>query len=537
MVTMSFSHSTQAGPDILLIPPRSQAMNTISHSQAWQRLHAVRPGETLNTISHAAIREHVRGACENQVAAAHAAFDDRHNSQTPAPVRVSDVNRAHGHPLPKPASLIFDEPMNLKSGLRYDFTGISISVSASVPFLFEADGLENVEISGCTVVADKKLSFLRINGSRKVMVRDCDVTATCFGIVLRTGNEAIHIADNRFSQTTRAGVFAQGENRNVLICGNTFHGTNHASNFAAGIVLASIVVRNPANIMADYYADGHWALASTQLERLKCPQMFVVENNKIINSLSSGIYCDGAIGCVIAGNEIVECDKEGMCLDGGSSLNLVEANIFKRNGRRIRQSDWDLANDFVLHQGRDAAGASNAKLPGLSLDSAIMNCVRSNTFDDNWGGGIKMVRAGFLNWVDDNRIALTGDATRHDTPFAGILLDNHPPDCNSVDLDFAACHGNWLTRNFVTSYEPGIRLADNCGHNTITNNSVTASCCAIDARQAPHTVLSENDLHGKLRKYQVLISPARKLLRPLRQRFMALVNGRYKKGWSSGNSL
>jgi hypothetical protein len=184
----------------------------------------------------------------------------------------------------------------------------------------------------------------------------------------------------------------------------------------------------------------------------------------------------------------------------------------------------------VLPYGRDAAGASNAKLPGLSLDSAIMNCVRSNTFEDNWGGGIKMVRAGFLNWIEDNRIARTEDVTRRDEPFAGILLDNHPPDCNSVDLDFAACHGNWLTKNFVTGYEPGIRLADDCGHNRIANNSVTASHCAIDARQAPYTVRSENDLRGKLVKYQILVSPARKLLRPLKQRFIALVSGRYKKG-------
>ncbi len=110
--------------------------------------------------------------------------------------------------------------------------------------------------------------------------------------------------------------------------------------------------------------DGFWAKPQPMMERLRAPHDNVVVDNQIAENRSSGMYSDGSVRNVIVSNRIERNAKEGLCLDYGSTANVVAWNLFRGNGRRWGMSDEDLRREFVFGLGRLPDGSSPAKVPG-----------------------------------------------------------------------------------------------------------------------------------------------------------------------------
>jgi len=138
------------------------------------------------------------------------------------------------------------------------------------------------------------------------------------------------------------------------------------------------------------------------LEKTLKPSFIFIERNILNRNRAQGIYCEGALKCVIEDNLIQGNNKEGICFDWGSALNVFTGNKVLNNGERARMSERDLKDDFIEAFPLLADGSSSCKLPGLSLDNGVMNLITGNKFHRNFGGAIKMVRSALCNVVIEN---------------------------------------------------------------------------------------------------------------------------------------
>ena len=209
-----------------------------------------------------------------------------------------------------------------------------------------------------------------MNASQQVRVEHVEIhSLTNDGIVV-TGSTAVVVTRNRIHGITGAGILLHRGTTSSVVERNEIDGDLGASNMTAGIVLSDREVDLASDPSAIFGPGGYWVVTEPITSRLNPPHDAVVFN-RVSRNLSSGIYSDGGVRNVIASNMIVGNAKEGLCLDNGSTANVVASNILQQNGDRWGEPDWVLAQDQVLSGGRLADGTAAEKVPGISLDKHL----------------------------------------------------------------------------------------------------------------------------------------------------------------------
>ncbi len=214
------------------------------------------------------------------------------------------------------------------------------------------------------------------------------------------------------------------------------------SNWHAGIVLTDRNAEPADDATTLLRVDGILVKQAKITDRITIPHDNVIIRNQIIGNKTSGIYSDGGVRNVFVQNTIRDNSKEGMCMDNGSTSNVVAFNLFRGNGKRWRMSDADLKRDFVGNYGRLPDGTSPAKLPGISMDNAAYNQVVFNQIDRNYGSGIKMVRTSFYNLIGMNTVTDNNEGANAHLHYFGILAGYAGADEAAWDLDFVPSRGN-----------------------------------------------------------------------------------------------
>lgn len=301
----------------------------------------------------------------------------------------------------------------------------------------------------------------------------CDLQGA--GIVIGNDSQAISLKQINIRGLGGAGILIGEGSKSILIEDCVIEKGRGKSNWTAGIVLTdrccTDFMSTPDSIFGP---DGYWALQQPIFDREDIVGLCVVRNNIIRDNLSSGIYIDGTFDNVIIENKLYRNSKEGICFDYGATRNIFAFNTVEENGNRYGKTDDDLAKDFVLHHGRCADGTATAKVPGISIDNSILNCIQYNTIINNYGSGIKLVRTSFLNNIAFN-ICINnnlGDNFAHH--FFGIEIGAAVPDEeSSKELNFLPSGDNIICRNLISSsHYAGIFLDKGTVNNHIFDNSI-----------------------------------------------------------------
>ena len=195
--------------------------------------------------------------------------------------------------------------------------------------------------------------------------------------------------------------------------------------------------------------------------------------NRLARNAASGIYADGAVETVVCNNTVEGNAKEGICLDNGSTANVLAMNLIRLNGKRWGKTDEELNLDFVGQFPRLPDGTSPAKTPGVSLDNALHNVIYSNLIERNYGGGVKMVRTSYFNLVGLNVVVDNNEGANDHFHFFGIELGAAAPDVPATDLDFTPSRGNIVFGNTIRGpHYAGIFFGPGSTENDVFDNTV-----------------------------------------------------------------
>src|SRR5581483_1831321 len=188
---------------------------------------------------------------------------------------------------------------------------------------------------------------------------------------------------------------------------------------------------------------------------------------------------------VITGNSIQGNAKEGLCLDYGSTANVVVSNVVLQNGDRWGESDANMVLEFISQGGRNPDGTPAEKVPGISMDNALYNIVFMNTVAHNFGGGVKIVRTGYFNVIGLNTLLSNNDGASATQHFFGIELGGALADTPGSDIDFTPSHGNIVFSNVIRgSHYSGIFFDSNCDQNDVIGNTIEdATDWALESAQ------------------------------------------------------
>lgn len=336
-------------------------------------------------------------------------------------------------------------------------------------------------------------------------------------------------------------VLVHGATTGAAIVHNDIVANHGGSNWHAGIVVSDRIPADRADPTTIFTADHRGVTSHPIHERLEVPRGNLVAYNRIAHNKSSGIYADGAIGNVFFDNVIEGNSKEGVCLDNGSTANVLAMNLVRENGKRWGKSDDDLRREFVLQGGRLPDGTPVIKVPGISLDNAAYNVVYANQVDRNHGGGIKMVRTAFLNTVGLNVVTDNAEGRSRGIYFFGIELGAAIADEPVKDLDFAPSRGNVVFGNMIRGpHHAGIYFGAGSTDNEVLDNVIREAAEFAFEQARPqanrfvdnHTDLPSNNLRAtatprmvKLFVLVVIAAVGGLSLLPLLRRRRALASG------------
>ncbi len=360
--------------------------------------------------------------------------------------------------------------------------------------------VRNVVIDGLTFKNGSDYGIYIVDSSNVLLLHNTLEQFVKKPITVMGQNDHINVISNKVVNNGNGGIYYDGKISDCLIEGNLVQGNKGTSNWMAGIVLSGTEVGDPQNPYQGFGTDNHFPKSQQIQTMLHCPSNIIVRNNTVENNNASGIYSDGAYNCYIIKNQIVNNDKEGVCLDYGTIAAYVKDNLFEKNGRRLNQTDRDLQNDFVLSFGRMQDSSAKAKLPGISLDNTAYDIVMDNHFLENYGSGIKMVRTGVCNVIMNNNIENNNFGENNKFHFFGIELGNAGGDAESKDIDFTADYENIICRNMVTgAHYSGIFLAEESYLNDMFDNTI------LDAKHFSMECLSDK-YNSSLNNYSDLPS-------------------------------
>jgi parallel beta-helix repeat protein len=384
-----------------------------------------------------------------------------------------------------------DKPLEINtSDCHIDFNGAEIkSDGIEQGFCVYIRGSKNISISGLCL--KEFLGGVYITESEDIRICDSRFERINGNAIVITGQvRNFAVKNNRFLESDRAAVIVDFDVTGGIIEDNLIDSGRGFANHEAGILLTD---------KGTYRITGGGKIPERIYERNKPPQKIVILHNTITNGLSSGIYSDGGILNYLFENRITGNSKEGVCLDNGSTGNIFYGNVIKHNGKRYGQTDRALEGDFVLGHGRLEDGTAAAKLPGISIDNALYNIVAANTIQDNYGGGVKMVRTGIGNLVALNTIINNNEGASDKFHFFGIEMGAAGADAPCGDLDFMASSGNIVTGNAIYGdHYAGIFLGDGSIQNQVYDNIIEgATNWAIESVKMRENHIFDNVMDAK----------------------------------------
>ena len=312
-----------------------------------------------------------------------------------------------------------------------------------------------------------------VDGSRDVTLIGGRYAGLTGGGVVLHDAPGVVLARASLTRNGEAAVLVHGDTTGGVLLDNEVVGNLGPSNWHAGIVISDrngAVADDPRNILN---ADRYGVREQPMPTRLHPPRRNVLAFNRVALNASSGIYSDGGVETVIFDNTIEGNAKEGVCLDNGSTANVVAMNLVRANGKRWGKTDAELRLDFVDGVGRLPDGSSAAKTPGISLDNSLYNVLYANEVERNYGGGVKMVRTAFFNVIGLNTIVDNNEGTNSHYHFFGVEFGAAEADVAVSDLDFTPCRGNILFGNTIRgTHYAGIFLGPGSTDNDLFDNAI-----------------------------------------------------------------
>ena len=464
---------------------RSLGLDTRSATEAWRQA-----GGQLAAARHAVELARSPGAGEVVFAGARA-------SELNALLKSSPTGRVR---VTTPR-LIVDQPLRIgRDGVRLDFgTAQVVGSDPRQPYIVRVERAHDVTILG-GVFSGTGAGVL-VSASQGVVIADARFDGLSGEGVVATNAHDLVVWGNGFTRLARAGIILHGSTSGSVVADNDVHDDLGASNWNAAIVVTDRNVDMASDPQSLLGPDHYGVVPQPIPTRRAIPRHNLIAANRIAYNRASGLYFDGAVENVVAGNNIQGNAKEGMCLDNGSTANVVALNTVQQNGRRWGSSDDDLRRDFIGGFGRMPDGSAVAKVPGLSLDNAAYNLVYMNDVTGNYGGGIKMVRTAFFNIIGLNSIVDDNMGQSDRFHFFGVELGAASADVPVPDLDFTPSRGNIVFSNLIRgSHYAGVFFAPGSDLNDLFDNAIFgATNWAIESarKQANSTVNNLTNLHSR----------------------------------------
>lgn len=306
--------------------------------------------------------------------------------------RASELNRLMSRPgrcavkVVSP-TLILDTPIYPRDHCRLELGRTRLIGVGMQPHQVQIKGRTDVRLEGGQFEGGQwGVSVAR---SHDVVVEGVVMRSMGGGGVMVTNSYGVTVTRNHFSRLGGAGVMLHGDTQHAVVAENELEGNTGWSNWHAGIVVTDRLADPGDDATTLLRSDGFLVKQTRITDRLVLPHDNLIVRNRIHGNKTSGIYSDGGARNVFVENTIESNAKEGMCLDNGSTANVVAENLFRGNGKRWGMSDAELKRDFVWSLGRLPDGTSAAKLPGISMDNSAYNQVVFNEVEGNSGRGSK----------------------------------------------------------------------------------------------------------------------------------------------------
>ncbi len=368
-------------------------------------------------------------------------------------------------------SLTLDGPIEIQqNGVTLDLGAANIDAAAA-PYAIRIENATGVVVRGGRFTSGT--AGILVNSSQQVRIERVELSGLASDGIVVTGSSNVLVADNRVHGVGGAGIVLHRGTTASAVVRNDIESDLGFSNMTAGILLTDREVDLASNPSAIFGPDGYWVVSQPITSRLRPPHDNLIAFNRVTQNASSGIYVDGGVRNVIASNVIQSNAKEGLCLDNGSTANVVTANVLEQNGNRWGQPDWVLTADSVLAAGRMPDGTAAEKTPGISLDNAMYNVVFENSVSHNFGGGIKIVRTGYFNLIGLNTLFSNNDGAGPVFHFFGIELGAAAADAPSAELDFTPSEGNIVFSNPIRgNHYSGIYFDFGSGLNDVFDNTI-----------------------------------------------------------------
>ena len=316
--------------------------------------------------------------------------------------------------------IILNEPINLKSHIIIRGSSTHL-VSNNINIAIIGKDINNAGLKDLIIEEPLECGIMLINTAGLVIDNITIANGRNRGMVIRGGSRFVHINHSKFVENQSGGIMIQEGSHHVCVTNCEISDGHSSSNWSAGVVITQLLPVSEYGIM-DEFDSNYFFPKDLSFKKEGMPFKNIIETSYIHDNQSSGIYIDRGNGNVLMGNNIVDNDKEGLCIDFFSVGNIVESNIITGNGFRKFQSDDDLRHDFVLHFGRLADGSAVSKLPNISLDNAAYNIIARNAISNAAGDGIKIVRSGFRNIFCLNSITDNNRGENSVFFFSGVLL-------------------------------------------------------------------------------------------------------------------
>ena len=185
-----------------------------------------------------------------------------------------------------------------------------------------------------------------------------------------------------------------------------------------------------------------------------------------------GICTDGAGYLTVDRCQIHDNQCEGITLDNGTWHARISRCEITGNGHRGQQTETELRDDFVAGDTRLPDGSSSVKLPGISMDNAAFCRVEDCSIHDNYGEGVKFVRAAYRctvqgNGIENNNLGHSPGHLHH-----GIRIGADPSQ-HKGQHDFPSSDNDILDNRITGPHENGILLNEGTARNRIKRNTIS----------------------------------------------------------------
>lgn len=379
-------------------------------------------------------------------------------------------------------TLTVDQPIEVqRSNVALDLGTTQIAASNLQPWMLRVENTANVRVTGGVFAQGN--SAILVNASRSVTVAGVQIANLTGAGILVTGSTLVSVIGNRVSGLPLAGIMIHRGTTQSVVRQNQISSGQGYSNVTAGIVVTDREVDLTSNPLAIFGPGGYWVITQPMMQRLNPPHDNLIAWNSVTGDLAQGIYSDGGVENVFFANYLQGNSKEGLCLDNGSTANVVTSNTIRDNGDRWGDPDSVLALDSILAGGRLPDGTAAEKVPGISLDNAAYNVVFANDIEHNFGGGVKLVRTGYFNAVGLNNILDDNDGAGPVFHFFGIELGAATG--SSPELDFTPSHGNTVFSNVIRgTHYSGVFFDPGSDSNSVLYNAILdATAWALESSQ------------------------------------------------------